>query len=208
MKKMKFAAVVLAFATAALSITGCGSKFDAKTYVQGSLNATFKNEISDDFAKLTEGGKEAIEGQYNEAIETLVSTYETAGCPAELLEDYKVLTQDLLKACRYTVGDAVEGDNGNYTVTVTIEPIILTSPEIEAESEEFIANLMADATMDNDTMTTEVFKFILQRLQSLVSNPTYGDETTVDVQVVKTSNNLYEIPERDLEALTNAMTAQ
>lgn len=209
MKRTKITAVLLTVAALVIGVTGCGAKFDAKAYVQGNLDASFKNEISDDFAKLTDGGRESIEKNYAESIEELTSTYKSAGCPEELLEDYMTVTKDLLKACKYTVGDAVKDDKGNYTVPVEIEPISLMSEAMNEEAQTFLMELVAEQgeAMDETAIMNEYFSFLLEKLQGIAANPVYGDATTIEVHVVKLNDNIYEMPMADQNALSAAVLA-
>lgn len=207
MKKFKIAAVLLAVAAMSVNVAGCGAKFDAKTYVQGSLDAQFKNEISDSYAKITEGGKEAIQASYDETIEELSSLFVSMGCPEDIAEEFKTATVDLLKVCKYSVGDAVKGDDGNYTVPVEIEPIEFLTTEMQTEMqtylEEYAAELGADATQD--AIMAETFSYMLTKFQEAAANPVYGEPKTVEVHVQKTSDKLYEIPLDDQTALSNAV---
>ncbi|MGL5436148.1 MAG: hypothetical protein ACRDBO_12225 [Lachnospiraceae bacterium] len=207
MKKMKFAAALLTIAAMAINVTGCGAKFDPKTYVQGSLDAQFKNEISDEFAKITEGGKEAIQAQYDENIEELNALFVSMGCPDEMVDEFKVATQDLLKACKYTVGDAVKGDDGNYTVPVEIEPIQFMTEEMQAEMQAHLMQKIAELgeAADEETIMNETFAFMLDKFKEAAANPVYGEAQTIDVRVQEVSKNLYDIPVKDQEALSNAV---
>lgn len=127
MKKFKSKLTVALFTMTAFvfGLTGCGANFDAKTYVKGSLDAIFKHEISDDLAKLTEGGKEEIEEDYDEAFEGIVDAFKAEGCPDSLLESYKTTMQDIFSKAKYTVGEETKDDDGNYVVSVTSEAIIV-----------------------------------------------------------------------------------
>ncbi len=207
MKKMKFAAALVAIAAMAVSVTGCGAKFDAKTYVQGSMDAQFKNEISDDFAKITEGGKEAIQAQYDENIEELNTMFIEMGCPEDMAAEFKTATQDLLKACKYTVGDAVQGEDKNYTVPVTVEPIQFMTDEMQTEMQEHLMAKVVELgeAADEETIMNETFAFMLEKFKEAAANPVYGEAQTIDVRVEEVSKNLYDIPAEDQDKLSNAV---
>lgn len=207
MKKMKFAAALLAIAALTINVTGCGAKFDAKTYVQGSMDAQFKGEISDDFAKITEGGREAIQATYDESIEEISAQFVAMGCPEDMAADFKVATQDLLKACKYTVGDAVKGEGNNYTVPVTVEPIEFLTAEMQEEMQTYLMGRITELgeAADEQTIMNETFAFMLEKFRDSAANPVYGEPQVIDVRVEEVSNNLYDIPEEDQTALANAV---
>lgn len=210
MKKFKLATVIFTIAAMALGVTACGKKFDAKLYVQGNLDALYKNEISDDFAKQTVGGREGIEQAYNESIEEITSAYKQAGCPDELIEDYKIVIQDLLKACKYSVGEPVKGDNDDFTVPVEITPINTNSEAMNKEAEEFLTTWMTEnaETGTQEEALMEFYTFMLGKMQELAANPTYGETQTVELHVVKANDTMYEIPVADQDELFSTMLGE
>lgn len=207
MKQIKIAAVLLAIAAMSANVSGCGAKFDAKTYVQGSLDAQFKNEISDSYAKITEGGKEAIQESYDKTIEEISSMFISMGGTEEMAEEFKTATQDLLKVCKYTVGEAVKGDDGNYTVPVEIEPIQLMTTEMQTEMQEYVMQWAIEHSEEatEEGIMNETLNYILKKFQETAANPVYGEPVTIEVHVNKNSDNLYDIPMDDQNALSNAM---
>jgi len=207
MKKIKIAAVLLAIAALSVNVAGCAARFDAKTYVQGSLDAQFKNEISDNYAKITEGGKDAIQESYDETIGELSSLFVSMGCPEDMAEDFKTATGDLLKVCKYTVGDAVKDDDDNYTVPVEIEPIEFLTTEMQTEMQAHVMQWTMEQgeNATEEAILNETFGYMLTKFQETAANPKYGEPKTIDVHVKKVSDNLYDIPVEDQEALSIAM---
>lgn len=210
MKKIKFTAVLLTVAAMALGITACGNKFDAKTYVKGNLDANFKNEISDDFAKLTEGGKEGIEAAYNDAIQVELDQFKAAGCSEQAIEDYKTAYQGLMKNYKYSVGEPVKGENDGFTVPVEVTPLKMDVDQLAVDAQEFIMGLIAEGldTANETELMDKMLGFITEKMNEVVANPTYGDPTTIEVKVVKVSDNMYEIPVKDQESVANAMLSE
>lgn len=210
MKKIKFTAVLLTVAAMALGVTACGNKFDAKTYVKGNLDANFKNEISADFAKLTDGGKEGIEAAYNKAIDAELDQFKAAGCSEQAMADYKTAYQGLMKNYKYSVGEAVKGEKDGFTVPVEVTPLKMDIEQLVADSQEFIMGLIVeglDVTNETDVMD-KMLGFITEKMNEVNANPTYGDPTTIEVHVVKVSDNMYEIPLKDQESVANAMLSE
>lgn len=212
MKKLATKMMTGLFATATLvfGLTGCGAEFDAKAYVEGNLDAICKNEISDELAKMTEGGKEALQKEYDATFDELLSELESSGCPEELLDYYKTTMQNLFKKAKYSVGEATKGEDGSYTVPVTSEPIILdggtAEEKIQAHLEEWMTEQVEKGTeVDETLMWNEYFTFYIDLIDEMVKNPEYGEAQTVEVRVVKNSDNLYSVSDEDMESIMNTI---
>lgn len=208
MKKMKLTAMLLTVATMVFSVAGCGAKFDAKTYVEGSLDAVFKHEISDEYAKMTQGGKEAIEADYEAAIEEITNSLAEVGISEEMTEDFKVAVQDVFKVCKYNVGEAVKDDKGNYTVSVEVEPLVLGGENLMEEAQNYAIGLVTEQpelAQDEAAFMEMIIQFMLEKIQESASNPVYREAQTVEVRVEKVDKNLYDVRESDLEKLMNTI---
>lgn len=210
MKSMKkqITMAVMVFAMSVTAITGCGKKFDAAAYVKGTLDANFKNEINDDYAKLVEGGREAVEKQYNDDLEELVDTFRQAGCPEDILDSYKNVLVDMMKQCKYTVGEAkkAEGSSDNYVVTVEVEPLTLDMADMQNQAASHLQEWAAQQeNPSQEDAINETFNYMLTLLEEATKAPAYQEKQSVEVNVIKGDKNVYSVPDADMESLIQLM---
>lgn len=208
MKKLnkQLALIAMTFTMAVSVLSGCGKKFDAATYVKGTLDANFKNEISDDYAKLVEGGKEAVQKQYDEDLDTLVQTFKDAGCPDDILDSYKDVFVKLLKQCKYTVGEVKE-DGDNFIVSVEVEPMDLDWNAMQSQSQDYLIEWIQQLEEEptEDVIIQETFTYMLSLFEEAANAPQYKEKQTVDLNVVKGSDNVYSINTSDVDNMTQMM---
>ena len=122
----KFKNVIVALLVLIMgTLSGCAAfqKFDASGYTKACLDATYKGEF-DEYIKLTKQTKEDAEKTYNQNLELATQQLTAVGVSEELSEKYMQLFTDLFKNTKYTVKEAKEGKDKNYTVEVEIEPAI------------------------------------------------------------------------------------
>ena len=206
MKKLKRMAVVLA-AAMSLLVTGCAQEFDAKGYVQGDLDAVLKGEISEDFLKLVDSTEEEILAENEKLMDENMAVFEDLGLSDEMVEKYRGYMTELMKKCKYTVGEAVKTDEG-YTVTVTVEPILfgdalegaLTSAETD------LINWITEVAASEEVPTEEeilekTYDILYTYLNDGLDEIGYGEGVAYDLHVVKDDNNMYTVVEDDVLAL-------
>lgn len=209
-KNFTVAAVLTAMVATVLS--GCARKFDATTYVKGTMDAYFRNEITDQYAKLVDGGKEAVQKGHDDQIEMLVDEMKEAGCSEEQVEQYRDMYIDLFSKCKYTVSEATEDKpTKNFTVVVTVEPLKMDLQGISEQSITHITEWMqsqdaTDPAAVQAAAIEEMFAYMLPRFQEKLAAPEYLEAKTFEVHVNKGTNNIYEIPMKELEEVINAAT--
>jgi len=207
-KRFTVAAVLTAMVATVLS--GCAKKFDATTYVKGTLDANFKNEITEDYVKLVDGGREAIQKNYDDQIEMLLDELRETGCSEGLVEQYREFYIDLFSKCKYTVSEATEDKaTQNFTVTVTVEPLSMDMQGISEQSVTHITEWMQsqDATDPEAAQAAgmeEMFRYMLTQFQEKLAAPEYLEAKTFEVHVNKGTNNIYEVPLNELEEVIDA----
>jgi len=207
-KKFTIAAVLTAMVVTVLS--GCAKKFDATTYVKGTLDANFKNEITDQYAELVDGGREAIQKNYDDQIEMLADEIREMGCSDGLTEQYRDMYIDLFSKCKYTVSEATEDKaTKNFTVSVTVEPLNLDMQGLSEQSTVYITEWMqsqdaTDPEAVQEAAMEEMFSYMLTLFQERLAAPEYLEAKTFEVHVNIGKNNIYEIPQSELEKIVEA----
>lgn len=207
MKKML--AAVLA-GVMVLSMAACGQEedFDAKGYVQGVLDATYKSDYAahaEDVGESEEDVKEEIEGNDREAAEAALTGSGITATDDEI-EEYLSLINDGYQKIEYEVGEAVKDDNDNFTVEVTVTPVGLL------DSLETIFTDKLTAAVENGTDESGYMAVFNESVkESIEQAPTY-DPQTVTLNVTWSEdddgNHVYEINESDLDNLDLIATNQ
>lgn len=204
MKKMrKITMAVLLVLTMGL-LSACGKKFDASGYVKSVMDASYKGEFKE-YCKLTNSKEDEAEKMYNGNIENAMKEFETVGISEELQAKYKDFFVSLMKQTKYSVAEAKE-DGDNFTVELTIEPIMIFDglqeelmTEVEAYQEEVQAAVQdGGAVPTQEEITEKVFEMLYNIIDARLADIKYGDAQTITVHVTKDKNNVYSINSADL----------
>ena len=124
MKKLQKYLMILGTIMLSIGISACSKQpdFDAKSYVQSSLDAYYHGEYKD-YANLLEisekDAKKEIEEDFNESIQQQFG--DSDNITDKGIADYTEKLTEVKKLAKYKVQDVKEEDGG-YTVSVQVEP--------------------------------------------------------------------------------------
>ena len=177
--------------------------FDAKSYVQSSLDAYYHGEYKD-YANLLEisekDAKKEIEEDFNESIQQQFD--DSDNITDKGIADYAKKLVEVKKLAKYKVQDEKKDEDGNYTVSVKVEPsdVFQTLQQSSAEvSKEKIAQGMKETDPG-------VFASVLtESVQKSIDKNSYGAPVTVTVKVEKNHSGTYELSETERSKLETAM---
>ena len=177
--------------------------FDAKSYVQSSLDAHYHGEYKD-YANLLElsekDAKKEIEEDFNESIQQQFN--DSDNITDKGIADYAEKLTEVKKLAKYKVQDEKKDEDGNYTVSVKVEPsdVFQTLQQSSAEvSKEKIAQGMKETDPG-------VFASVLtESVQKSIDKNSYGDPVAVTVKVEKNHSGSYELSETERSKLGTAM---
>ena len=207
----KFKNVIVALLVLIMgTLSGCAAfqKFDASGYTKACLDATYKGEF-DEYIKLTKQTKEDAEKTYNQNLELATQQLTAVGVSEELSEKYMQLFIDLFKNTKYTVKEAKEGKDKNYTVEVEIEPAQVFEGVLEATQAEVETLVTAQAESgtipSQDEIIEQTFQILYDKVSANMKNITYGEKQVIEISVTKDSNNVYTISQEDYLKLDAAM---
>ena len=188
-----------------ISLTACSSPkdFNAKSYVQSSLDAEYHREYTD-YANLMEISEEDVkkqmEEEFNESIRQQFASSDNI--TEEEIVAYTEKMAEVKKLAKYKVQDEKKDEDGNYTVSVKVEPsdVFQTLQQSSAEvSKEKIAQGMKETDPG-------VFASVLtESVQKSIDKNSYGDPVTVTVKVEKNHSGTYELSETERSKLETAM---
>ncbi len=154
-RKKRITAVVVAAVLLAV-LGGCVNKFNAAGYTKALLDVTYKNE-TEQYIELTGSTQEAADEIFTKSLDATMEDYEKLNLPDELEKNYRQLFGDLMKSVRYTVSEAKEDDNGNFTVDVSVEPITIfddTYSQFQEKAKEYATQVSNDV-MNGAEMPSE-----------------------------------------------------
>lgn len=196
--------------TAAM-LSGCGPKKpapeDAQAYVKAVLDlmctGDYDHEVN--LADIEEGKESETR---DAVVDQMIAEI---GSQQNLNDEVKSSFRDLMLAAlgkaKYTVGEAVETEDGGYDVTVTLEPLQLftgISEELDAVLEERVA-AEADKilAMSEDEQTNYVMEILIELLNKKIEDPQYDDAEDVVVHYgpMDGQDNVYGCTEEEGEKL-------
>ena len=188
-----------------LVLSACSRQldFDAKSYVQSSLDAYYHGDYKD-YANLLEisekDAKKEIEEYFNESIQQQFDYSDNITDKG--IADYAKKLVEVKKLAKYKVQDEKKDEDGNYTVSVKVEPsdVFQTLQQSSAEvSKEKIVQGMKETDPG-------VFASVLtESVQKSIDKNSYGDSVTVTVKVEKNHSGTYELSETERSKLGTAM---
>ena len=188
-----------------LVLSACSRQpdLDAKSYVQSSLDAYYHGDYKD-YANLLEisekDAKKEIEEDFNESIQQQFDYSDNITDKG--IADYAKKLVEVKKLAKYKVQDEKKDEDGNYTVSVKVEPsdVFQTLQQSSAEvSKEKIAQGMKETDPG-------VFASVLtESVQKSIDKNSYGDPVTVTVKVEKNHSRTYELSETERSKLETAM---
>ena len=184
-----------------LVLSACSRQpaFDAKSYVQSSLDAYYHGDYKD-YANLLEisekDAKKEIEEDFNESIQQQFD--DSDNITDKGIADYAKKLVEVKKLAKYKVQDEKKDEDGNYTVSVKVEPsdVFQTLQQSSAEvSKEKIAQGMKETDPG-------VFASVLtESVQKSIDKNSYGEPVTVTVKVEKNHSGTYELSETERRSL-------
>ena len=187
MKRLQKYIVIFGTAMLCVGFSACSkqSDFDAKSYVKSSLDAEYHREYTD-YANLMEISEDVSSDNITE----------------EEIAAYTEKMAEVKKVAKYKVQDEKKDEDGNYTVSVKVEPsdVFQTLQQSSAEvSKEKIAQGMKETDPG-------VFASVLtESVQKSIDKNSYGEPVTVTVKVEKNHSGTYELSETERNKLETAM---
>ena len=193
-------------------LTGCGEtssssiKDDAENYVKAVLDlmctGTYDHSVT--FGDVVSGREQ---DSRDEMIAGIVSSIAKDN---DLNEEQRARLEDCLtrafSACRYTIKDVRESEDGGCDVTVSIEPLKVfegVSDALNSKVGELTGDDEAMIAMTAEEQTAALAEVLLSQLDQNLENPQYGpaEEVVVHYGLLEGSEDRYGIDENAGKAL-------
>lgn len=216
MKAMKRLTGIVLLLVLSLSLVACGgwSEDDAKGYVTGVLDSSYKEEFAD-YIKYTKKTEEEAQALYDENVQTVLdeANFAALGVSAETEEKLNQVLVSMMKQAEYKVESAKKVDK-DFEVTVSFKPYQMRIEEITTNLEDELLSRLDVDTLSQQLMNGEIteediqqmsFDIYLEMLQENLDSPTYGDEETMTLHVKLDDKNVYYVDEAELRELDSKM---
>ena len=197
--------ISIMIAMCAVILSACSKQpdFNAKSYVQSSLDAYYHGDYKD-YANLLEisekDAKKEIEEDFNESIQQQFASSDNI--TDEEIAAYTEKMAEVKKLAKYKVQDEKKDEDGNYTVSVKIEPSDVFQT-LQQSSAEVSKGKIAQGMKETDP---GVFASVLtESVQKSIDKNSYGTPVTVTVKVEKNHSETYELSETERSKLETAM---
>jgi len=205
-------------------LTGCQTTTkDATVYVKGELDATylgtFDKEYIDLVKDMTEAdAKEMYENNVKWEAEILVESALPIDMPTDAVyERAEEVIAKIYSHAKYTVADAEKLKSGDMAVEVTVSPMeiipLLTSDFMQESWFDILdahgieTQEQMDALSDDEyqVLDEEYALGLLDELDRLIDDLTYGEDQVIMLQMKKDSDGYYSLVESGWQKLDEVM---
>ena len=207
MKKHGVLALVLAGVM--LLLCGCGGMTtdDAMDYVQSALDCGYKAEV-EKYAEITETTEKEAKKEYETNLDNSMKEagFDETGVSDELKANYRKLFEKMLKSANYKVGEVKEAGDDEFKVSVEVQPFTAFST-VSEELDNWVTDTYSNIEYvpSDEELNEAIMKKMYELMDEKMNNPTYGDKTTVTVNVKVDKDGAYYIPQKDLTAVDDAL---
>ena len=192
-----------------LVLCGCGGMTtdEAKDYVKSALDAGYKAEFKE-YAEITDYTEKEAKKEYETNLDNSMKEagFNETGVSDELKANYRKLFEKMLKSANYKVGEVKEAGDDEFKVSVEVQPFTAFST-VSEELDNWVTDTYSNIEYvpSDEELNEAIMKKMYELMDEKMNNPTYGDKTTVTVNVKVDKDGAYYIPQKDLTAVDDAL---
>ncbi len=192
-----------------LVLCGCGGMTtdEAKDYVKSALDAGYKAEFKE-YAEITDPTEKEAKKEYETNLDNSMKEagFNETGVSDELKANYRKLFEKMLKSANYKVGEVKEAGDDEFKVSVEVQPFTAFST-VSEELDNWVTDTYSNIEYvpSDEELNEAIMKKMYELMDEKMNNPTYGDKTTVTVNVKVDKDGAYYIPQKDLTAVDDAL---
>ena len=192
-----------------LVLCGCGGMTtdEAKDYVKSALDAGYKAEFKE-YAEITDSTEKEAQKEYETNLDNSMKEagFIETGVSDELKDNYRKLFEKMLKSANYKVGEVKEAGDDEFKVSVEVQPFTAFST-VSEELDNWVTDTYSNIEYvpSDEELNEAIMKKMYELMDEKMNNPTYGDKTTVTVNVKVDKDGAYYIPQKDLTAVDDAL---
>lgn len=215
--------VAVAVATMALvGLTSCRDLAkDATVYVQGELDAVYLGKVNQEYLDVVEGmTEEDAKEKYKHNLEAeaeILLQYLGVEMPTdEVNQRAQDVVAEIYSHAKYTVADAEKLKSGDIASEVTVSPIEILHLITQDTADEVLTNVVEQAGLSNEQLANlsdadyqkldEMYAMgLLDKLESLMPQLSYGTDQVVMLQMKKDDNGYYSLMESGIQKVDEVM---
>lgn len=192
-----------------LVLCGCGGMTtdEAKDYVKSALDAGYKAEFKE-YTEITDSTEKEAKKEYETNLDNSMKEagFDETGVSDELKANYRKLFEKMLKSANYKVGEVKEAGDDEFKVSVEVQPFTAFST-VSEELDNWVTDTYSNIEYvpSDEELNEAIMKKMYELMDEKMNNPTYGDKTTVTVNVKVDKDGAYYIPQKDLTAVDDAL---
>ena len=192
-----------------LVLCGCGGMTtdEAKDYVKSALDAGYKAEFKE-YAEIPDSTEKEAKKEYETNLDNSMKEagFDETGVSDELKANYRKLFEKMLKSANYKVGEVKEAGDDEFKVSVEVQPFTAFST-VSEELDNWVTDTYSNIEYvpSDEELNEAIMKKMYELMDEKMNNPTYGDKTTVTVNVKVDKDGAYYIPQKDLTAVDDAL---
>ena len=200
------ALLIVVMMLAVSMLTGCAPKLptaeDAQNYTKAVLDLMCTGDYDHNvkLADVEEGKElEMRDAMIDDALQSIAGD---AGLTDDVTAEFKDVLIEAFAKCKYTVGEAVQTGDGEYDVTVSIEPLKLFSG-VQEKLMEQSATLYEDvddpSALSEQELNSRIYSLMAKLIRENLQAPAYEEarEVVVHYGLLDKEKNLYGISEED-----------
>lgn len=183
------------------------TKFDAGSYVKSILDCMCKGQY-EEYMELTDSTLEEAKREYESVLDDNVEALNDADAnlSEELLAEFREYFADVHERTKYEIKDVAVDQNGNFTVTMKVEPLNYTAGIEDYVNEKFNAYAKDVIASGEDLPSQEeqehqYYTFFLEGCKQALEQATYQTAVEVKVDVRKDDDGIYNIDSEDFTEL-------
>lgn len=215
--------VAIAVATMALvGLTSCQDLAkDATVYVQGELDAVYLGKVNQEYLDVVEGmteedAKEKYEHNLEAEAQILLQYLGVEMPTDEVNQRAQNVVAEIYSHAKYTVADAEKLKSGDIASEVTVSPIEILHLITQDTADEVLTNVVEQAGLSNEQLANlsdadyqkldEMYAMgLLDKLESLMPQLSYGTDQVVMLQMKKDDNGYYSLMESGIQKVDEVM---
>ena len=223
MKMVKKLAAGLLAGSMALLLVACGgvTTDDVTTYIQGEMDACYLGQYNEDYLELIDITADEAAEKYQQNVtaeaDRLLYYMDVQYYDDQVLAAAEELVRAIYDKSSYTVGDTNQLKDGNFTTEVLIKPIELMHLIDESTIQDIYAEVCGEAGLttydqisalsedEYNALEVEYAYRVLDEIEALLPQITYGDEQSTMIQMKLDDDNNYVMVESNWTDMDDLM---
>lgn len=202
---MKKIGIISALLLLLFTLVGCNTDFDAKGYVQGVLDKTYKADY-DLYRKMVDATEEECEQDYKDGmsaeVDFFLQYYVGGNVSDDVHNEIAQMYEKIYKKAKYVVEKPTLTEANTYEISIHVSPInvfILAEDKIDSLLEDMQSdeNYNIYGKMDEIEFCDTLSRGIIAIINEELPNLSYEDVKTIDTVIKQDADGLFTLNHDD-----------